>query len=84
MLFSLWARKRKASLFNVQQEQTLFKRSAAGFDKVFIVWQNLLQSKSKKVKKKYFKSHFLDRRSGHTKKNYKIKKIGHPQIMLGG
>ncbi len=41
-----------------KQEQTLFKRSAAGFEKVLIVWQSFTAVKKEKRKKLYFKSHF--------------------------
>ena len=39
-----------------KQEQTLFKMSAAGFDKVFIVWQSFYcRQKAKKLKKNILK-----------------------------
>ncbi len=39
---------RPAVLFRTKQEQTLFKRSAAGFEKVLIVWQSFTGVKKEK------------------------------------
>ncbi len=33
---------------HLKQEQTLFKRSAAGFDKVLIVWQSFTAARKQK------------------------------------
>ncbi len=49
----------------------------AGFNKVLIVMQSSTATRKKKSSKKYLKSHFSGRRSGHKQKN-KIKWIEHP------
>ena len=66
----------------LKQKQTLFKRSAAGFDKVLIVWQNCTAARKQKSIKNILKVIFEV--EGVVTQENKIKKIDHSQIMLGG
>ena len=66
-----------------QQEQTLFTRSAVGFDKVLVVPQSSNRTGVLKNVKKNLKAN-LRQKEWPYEKIHKIKKLRHPQIMPGG
>ncbi len=62
-----------------KQEQTLFKRSAAGFDKVLIVWHSFTAVRKQKSCKKVLKVIF-EVEGVVTQQNYKIRGSGTPKL----